>query len=291
MHTAAVTIHSALIGSCRWSAMPAVAIAPASASTAAEILLINSLAPAPLRHALRPQRVQRPPIARDERIAIPMTPAAHHPLACPPHAIDELAPTGEDPAVEKLIAVALEQHRMIRRERHHIERGAADEAPRVHRHVGVQCLPAAGERLLEKGAARRDVGTRREHVAGPLCETLRVLERAQLRGSVQLNVGIAADAEAATASAQVCGRKDAIAETRLGDGAEPHHGAAGGDAIELAGSGMRRVHQAPARSDRLGIDEPLDRPPSAPRYTLIYLAHLFRDVNVNYTGAAELHQR
>src|SRR5262252_423208 len=257
MHTAAVTIQSALIGSCRWSAMPAVAIAPVSASTAAKILLINALAPALLRHALRPQRVQRPPIARDERVAIPVTAAAHHPLACPPHAIDELAPTGEDPAVEKLIAVALEQHRMIRRERHYIERSAADEATRVHRHIGVQCLPTAGERLLEKGAARRDVGTRREHVAGPLCETLRVLEGAQLGGSVQLNVGIAADAEAATARAQVCGRENAIAETRLGDGTQPHHCPAGGDSLELARGCMGRVHQAPARADRLGIDEPL----------------------------------
>ena len=47
---------------------------------------------------------------------IPMMPAAHDPLACPPHAIDELASAGENPAVEKLIVAPLEQRRMIRRE-------------------------------------------------------------------------------------------------------------------------------------------------------------------------------
>src|ERR1700751_3433367 len=100
--------HRALIGSCRWSAMPPSATAPTSASRTAKILRIKF----PPAKASSAQLAQRPCVTGDERLAIAMAPARHDPLTRPKDAVDELAPAGEDPAVENLIPRALEECRM-----------------------------------------------------------------------------------------------------------------------------------------------------------------------------------
>src|SRR5262249_42952696 len=117
MQTAAVTIHRALIGSCRCSAMPPMAMAPPSANTTAETLRITPY-PLPRSPVLsRAQFAQRLPVAGDQRVAVAMAPPLYYPHAGAPHAIDQLASAGEYPAVEDLIVVAREERRMLTVER------------------------------------------------------------------------------------------------------------------------------------------------------------------------------
>src|SRR6516164_6767182 len=112
MQTAAVMIHSALIGSCRCSAIPPMAMPPPSASTTAENLRITLVPPAPFARASRAQLAQRPPVAGDELVTVAVTPARHDPLAGTPNTIDQLTSAGEYPAVEDFIIAALEERRM-----------------------------------------------------------------------------------------------------------------------------------------------------------------------------------
>src|SRR5262249_11305058 len=157
MQTAAVTIHSALIGSCRCSAMPPMAMPPPSANTTAETLRITLL---PLLRSLLPSRAQfaqRLPVAGDQRVAVAMASTLHYPHAGAPHTIDQLAPAGEYPAVEDLIVVAREESRMLTVERDEVERCTRSQSARLRRHIGVQCLPAARECRGEQRAAGRGV--------------------------------------------------------------------------------------------------------------------------------------
>src|SRR6516165_12734573 len=291
MQTAAVMIHSALIGSCRCSAMPPRAMAPPSANTTAQTLRITPVSLPRLPMPSCPQLPQRPPVAGDERVAVAVASVLHHFLAGAPHTVDQLASAGEYPAVEDLIVVALEERRMTALERDEIERGSGGESLLPRCRAAVQRLPAALERRGEQRAAGRGVRAGRQHVARPLREALRVLERAQLRRRIELDVGIAADADAAAPAAEPGRGKDPVAQTRFGDRAESHDRPGGGHAGELGFSGVRRVHEAPVCTYRLRIEQPLDRAPPAPRDALLDLADLFRDVNVHDTGLAELHDR
>src|SRR6516164_1102013 len=128
MQTAAVMIHSALIGSWRCSAMPPRAMAPPSASTTAENVRITPVPPAPFAGASRAQLAQRLAVAGDELVAIAVTPTRHDPLPGTPDTIDQLASAGEYPAVEDFIVAALEQRRMAAVERDEIERRSGSES-------------------------------------------------------------------------------------------------------------------------------------------------------------------
>src|SRR5215472_16108796 len=259
MQTAAVTIHSALIGSCRCNAIPPMAIPPPRANTTAESLRVTLVPPAPFARASRAQLAQRSPVARDQLVPVAVTPAGHDPLAGTPNTIDQFASAGEYPAVEDFIVVALEERRMAAVERDEIERRSGSQSARLRRGVAVQRLPAPCERRLEQGAAGRGIRAAGQHVARPLREALRVLERTQLRRRIEHDVGIAADADPAMAARERHRRKDAVPETRLGDRAEPGDRAAVGYAAELGFRGVRRMHEAPLRPDRLCIEQPLDR--------------------------------
>src|SRR5215469_8255212 len=291
MQTAAVMIHSALIGSCRCSAIPPMAMPPPSASTTAESLRITPVPPAPFTRASRAQLAQRPPVAGDELIPVAVTPARYDPLAGTPNTIDQLASAGKYPAVEDFIVAALKERRMAAVERDEIERRSGSQSARLRRGVAVQRLPAARECRLEQRTAGRRVGAGGQHVARSLREPLRVLERTQFRRRIEHDVGIAADTDAAAAARERRRRKDAVPETRLGDRAEPGDRATVGDAGELGFRGVRRMHEAPLRPDRLCIEQPLDRPPPAPGQALLDLADLLRDVNVHDSVLAELHDR
>src|SRR6266699_4956099 len=129
MHTAAVTIHSALIGSCRSSAMPPTANAAPAASTTPETFLITP--PPPLlnrRSLLRPaaasgpQPAQRLAVPFDQDFAVAVPPAAHDLHTRAPYAVDRLTSRGENPAVEDLVSAALDERRVGGREGDDIQR-------------------------------------------------------------------------------------------------------------------------------------------------------------------------
>src|SRR5579871_5788089 len=98
MHTAAVTNHSALIGSLRDSAMPATAPAPTSARATPRIL--PRMRP-PLSSAQ--QLAQRLRVARLEALPGVVPPGADDLYPRTPHAVHCGAPGAEDPAIEQLI--------------------------------------------------------------------------------------------------------------------------------------------------------------------------------------------
>src|ERR1700704_2940855 len=126
MHTAAVTIHSALIGSCRCSATPPTAMAPTTASKIAEIFFSIVLCP------LGAQPPQRLAIACENRVTIAMPPVTHDLDTGTPHAVDDAAATGKDPAVQDLIVAPFEQPRVAAREADHVERRPRGEPRRTH---------------------------------------------------------------------------------------------------------------------------------------------------------------
>src|SRR5437762_3395293 len=286
MHTAAVTIHSALIGSCRSSAMPPTAkAAPPVSRTAGIFLTMTRRSP----FDLSAQASQRLAVALNQRVAVAMATALHQLDAGAPHTVDGLAPGGEDPAVEDLVLAALEERRSPGREGEDIERLPGGYPRRGPTPFALEGLSPAGERRIEEAPSGRGALARREHVARALGEALRVLERAQLGGGVEHDVGIAADSGAAPRVAEACRGEDAVAETRLGDRAQSDDRPPRGNAGELRVRGVRRVHQAPARPERLILEQPLDRPTAAPCHALLHLTDLLRDVNMDGAARGEAH--
>src|ERR1700680_1207893 len=139
MHTAAVTIQSALIGSWRLRAIPATAIAPTSANSAAESFLIMiSACPS------SPQAPQRPRVTRHDGVAVAMPPAVQYFHPGTPHAVDGAAAGCEYPAVQQLIVAPLQERRMSGGKCHQVQGGAGGKSTGgVGAIRGVQPLPAA----------------------------------------------------------------------------------------------------------------------------------------------------
>src|ERR1700716_3045864 len=148
MHPAAVRIHSALIGSCRCSAPAPMALAPPTASKIPEIFFSMALYP------LGAQPPQRVGIACENRVTIVMPPVTHDLDAGAPHAVDDAAATGKDPAVQDLIVAPFEERRVAAREADHVERRPRGEPRRTHLpgRAALQHLPATLECSVEQTA-------------------------------------------------------------------------------------------------------------------------------------------
>src|SRR5579883_2863981 len=104
MHTAAVMIHRALMGSFRCRAIPPTAQAPTTASTTPKSFF--SIAPLSCFESNGPS-VEQPAhgarIARLDGAARPVPSTTYHALTGAPHPIDRRASCTEDPAVQDLV--------------------------------------------------------------------------------------------------------------------------------------------------------------------------------------------
>src|ERR1700730_14953360 len=149
MHTAAVTTHSALIGSCRCSATPPTAMAPTTASKTPEIFFSIVLYP------LGAQAAQRVGMAGGNRGRIALPAVTHDLDAGAPHAVDDAAATGKDPAVQDLIVAPFEKRRVAAREADHVERRPRGEPRRtpLPGRAALQHLPATRECSVEQTAS------------------------------------------------------------------------------------------------------------------------------------------
>src|SRR6185437_8097748 len=143
---AAVTIQRALIGSCRLSAMPPAAKAPTTASSVPSSLFF--MPPSPARSG--EQLLQRPAVARHDGVAMAVPSALEHLHSASPHTVDGAPPGRKDPAVDELIAAALEQRRMPGCECDHIDGSARHKARGGI--LRLQHPVAAGQRAIVQAA-------------------------------------------------------------------------------------------------------------------------------------------
>src|SRR5690242_1734461 len=104
--------------------MPAAANAPTAASSVPSTLFF--MPPSPARSG--EQLLQRPPVARHDGVAIAVPSALDYLDSGAPHTVDGASAGRKNPAVDELIAAALEQCRMPDRERDQIERSARHQA-------------------------------------------------------------------------------------------------------------------------------------------------------------------
>src|ERR1700730_1629035 len=149
MHTAAVTTHSALIGSCRCNATPPTAMAPTTASKTPEIFFSI------VSYPLGAQPPQRAGIACENRVTIVMPPVTHDLDAGAPHAVDDGAATGKDPTVQDLIVAPFQERRVAAHEADHIQRRSRGEPRRtpLPGRAALQRLPATRECSVEQTAS------------------------------------------------------------------------------------------------------------------------------------------
>src|SRR5262249_32327589 len=99
-----------------------------------------------------------------------------------------------------------------------------------------------------------------ENVASMMAQTLAIFELTQLCGCINLDVGIAADAEAPAGRNEPLAVENAVAEVRFGERTEPDDGSRRGKLLRLLRGRMRCVDDAPAWPDPDLLEEPCDRP-------------------------------
>ncbi len=147
-------------------------------------------------------------------------------------------------------------------------------------------LRAAGtggvEHRAPRGGAYRPVARDRGgNVARTPRQALAVFEQAQLFGGVDQHVAVGADAEPAAGAEMGREREHAVAEVRLGDRAQARDRGRRGERACLGLGHVGRVHEAPARIDRLVAEQPFDRALARPGEAVRDLLGLLGGVDVD----------
>src|ERR1700730_9553879 len=100
-------------------------MAPTTASKTPEIFFSIVLYP------LGAQPPQRVGVACENRVAIAMPSVSHDPDAGAPHAVDDAAATGKDPAIQDLIVAPFQERRMAACQADHVQRRPGGESGRT----------------------------------------------------------------------------------------------------------------------------------------------------------------
>ena len=122
-----------------------------------------------------------------------------------------------------------------------------------------------------------------------MLQPLAIFELTQFVGHADQDIGVRADAEPAAGVEEFAGRKNAVAEARFGNRAEPCDGAASGKRGDLGCGGVGRMDQAPARIDGRMFEQPLDRPPARPGDAFLDFPDLFGGVDMNRPAFGQRH--
>src|SRR3954468_24658391 len=108
--------------------------------------------------------------------------------------------------------------------------------------------------------AKAEEARHRHHVALPGAAAGDALQLAQLLEGVDPHVRVGADADADSAGAELLDRNEAVAEVRLGGGADTDPRTGLGDEVELVAVRMRGVDDGRVRAEAAGSRQQLDRP-------------------------------
>ena len=122
-----------------------------------------------------------------------------------------------------------------------------------------------------------------------MLQPLAIFELTQFVGDADQYVGIRADAEPAARVKEFAGRKNAVAEARLGNRAEPGDRAAPGERGDFSRGHMGRMDQAPAPIEGRMFEQPLNRPPARPGDAFLDFPDLFGGVDMHRPAFGQRH--
>ena len=155
-------------------------------------------------------------------------------------------------------------------------------ARRYRSGIAAKRLRATRQGALVKVQRDRCSGTWLRRIACPRLQPADVVEPAQLLDRTGADIGIAADTETAVSRKVFAQGEDAVTEIGLGRLAQSRDGSACRKALRFRRIDVRRMHQAPAMIDRRMIQQPVDRPCTAPGNAVDHLLLLLGDMDVNW---------
>ena len=214
-----------------------------------------------------------------------MSARGHQLAAGAPHAVDAVPAAREDPAVEQRIAAAMFERSGLRSKREEVRAGAHRDARAGH----PERLRAAAHCAFEQHAPGRTLSP------APMTLRARCASRwlySSCRNSSATRIDTFESVpmpNAPPAARYFVGRKNAVAQIRFGDRAQPRHRATRGEPRGFGVIEMRGVHQAPPAIHRRVVQQPLHRARTRPREALLDFADLFGGMDVHRARRGERH--